>query len=172
MSEQPDAEEAIRSVADAVTRIVGRVKRAERRSDDARHLTMLSLVAQRGGVRPSDLAAALNRHTSQVSRELRALENDGLIALAAQADDRRTVLVTLTPAGVDHVTKLVDVGLERYATFLAGWPDDDVRTLARLLDRLDEGMDRAAQAAPSVRPAGRPRAGTANHTPDDEGEGR
>lgn len=52
-----------------------------------------------GGIYVSDLAAAMHAPLPAASRNLRMLEQDGLIERTADPDDRRKTLVRITPAG-------------------------------------------------------------------------
>ncbi|HEY2205541.1 MAG TPA: MarR family transcriptional regulator [Pseudonocardia sp.] len=51
-----------------------------------------------GTIRPSDLAAALGLHQSQVTRQIQALEHEGLLDVAGDPKDRRSRRLSITPA--------------------------------------------------------------------------
>lgn len=60
---------------------------------------VLVLLETRGPTRVGTLAAQLDVHPSTFSRALDRLEAAGWVARAANADSRREVLVSITPAG-------------------------------------------------------------------------
>ena len=69
-------------------------------------------------------------------------------------------MVTLTPAGADELKRLTQVGLDRFALFVADWQPGDVRMLTALLDKLRNSMAAVAAQEQQQRPAGRRWAGT------------
>ena len=60
---------------------------------------VLVLLETRGPTRVGTLAAQLDVHPSTFSRALDRLEAAGWVTRAANADSRREVLVSITPAG-------------------------------------------------------------------------
>ena len=60
--------------------------------------TLLSAVMRQGPVSLSDLAAGLGMDRTTLTRNLKPLQRDGLVA-SAEGDDRRVRLLTLTAAG-------------------------------------------------------------------------
>lgn len=99
---------------------------------------LLHTLSRTGSIRASDLAQACELDTSTVSRQLRQLTDNGLVERRPDPCDGRAHLVSLSPEG-DRVT---DEARARKRAIvldqLAGWPDQDVAELARLLDRLAE----------------------------------
>lgn len=81
------------------------------------------------------LAAAAHMDISAVSRQLRPLEEAGLVSRTAAADDGRVALVALTPAGERVGRRIREVGLRHLGESLSGWSDRDRAQLARLLTR-------------------------------------
>ncbi len=63
----------------------------------------LSALAKLGPVSLSDLAAALRMDRTTLTRNLKPLQRDGLVA-SAEGDDRRVRLLTLTAAGRIRLT--------------------------------------------------------------------
>ena len=64
----------------------------------APQFTLLTAVKRQGPVPLSDLAAALGMDRTTLTRNLKPLQRDGLVA-SADGDDRRVRLLTLTAAG-------------------------------------------------------------------------
>jgi DNA-binding MarR family transcriptional regulator len=62
-------------------------------------LWALSVIQQRPGIGVNDLARELDIHQTTASNLLKALVTQGLIEQAKDGADRRTVSLTLTPAG-------------------------------------------------------------------------
>lgn len=98
-----------------------------------------------GGVRPSDIATALHLHLPQVSRQVQALADEGLVDAVPDPDDRRSRRLHLTPAGRAEVERLVAFGMGRWRGFLADFSPDEVRELTRLLTKLRRGMSPETQ---------------------------
>ena len=64
----------------------------------APQFSLLSALARQAPVSLSDLAAALGMDRTTLTRNLKPLQRDGLVA-SAEGDDRRVRLLTLTMAG-------------------------------------------------------------------------
>ncbi|WP_130811154.1 MarR family winged helix-turn-helix transcriptional regulator [Olsenella sp. Marseille-P4559] len=75
-----------------------------------------------GSAAPSDLAEALNVTTSRIANTLKALQRKGYVTRDINPDDRRGVIVTITPLGRSF-------GEERYL--------EAVRNTSRLMAVLD-----------------------------------
>jgi len=120
----------------ALFTLTGGMERARRERKAAGTLSLLQLIAGRGAIRPSEIADLRGIHPSLVTRQVRELEDAGHVRVAADPADGRSCLVTLTPAGADELKRLTEVGLDRFALFVADWQPGDVRTLTALLDKL------------------------------------
>ena len=142
----------------ALFTLTGGLERARRQRRAAGTLSLLQLITDRGAIRPSEIADLQGVHPSLVTRQVRELEGAGHVRVAADPADGRSCLVTLTPAGADGLKRLTQVGLDRFALFVADWQPGDVRRLTALLDKLRHSI--AAVAAQEQRPAGRRWAGT------------
>jgi DNA-binding MarR family transcriptional regulator len=133
--------------------------RARRQKKGASTLSLLQVVAASPGIRPTEIATAQNVHPSQVTRQVRELESAGLLRVTADPADRRSCRVTLTSAGVEERERLTEEGLDRFSSFVADWEPEEVRTLTRLLEKLE--ASKAAVTARQRPPGGRRWAGTA-----------
>jgi DNA-binding MarR family transcriptional regulator len=127
--------------------------RAKRQKKGAGTLSLLQVVAAAPGIRPSEIASAQDVHPSQVTRQVRELENLGLVQVTADTADKRSCRVTLTAAGTDELQSLTEQGLDRFASFVADWECEEVRMLTSLLKKLEES--KAAVAARQRPPPGR-----------------
>lgn len=135
----------------ALMTVVRGVERAKRRGKAAT-LALLYAVAEREPVRPSELSVELGVHQSSVTRQVQALEAEGQVSVAADPQDGRSCVISLTPAGRKEVARLTEVGLDRFSAFVADWDPAEVRELARLLSKLTAGQ--VEVAAREARPAG------------------
>jgi len=129
--------------------------RARRERPGAGRLSVLQALTTAQGHRPSDIATTLQVSPSLVTRHVQELEGDGLVAVARDPDDHRSCLVSLTARGYEEMRMLQEVGVARFASFVAGWDTADVVTLTRLLERLE--VDKHATAEPKSPRTRRPR---------------
>jgi DNA-binding MarR family transcriptional regulator len=127
--------------------------RARRQKRGAATLSLLQVVAASPDIRPSQIASAQDVHPSQVTRQIRELEGNGLVQINADPADKRSCRVSLTNAGADEVKNLTEVGLDRFASFVADWDRDEVRMLTSLLEKLEASKE--ANAARQHPPVGR-----------------
>jgi DNA-binding MarR family transcriptional regulator len=118
--------------------------RARRQKKGASTLSLLQVVAATPGIRPSEISSAQNVHPSQVTRQVRELENLGLVRVTADTADKRSCRVTLTTVGADELQSLTEEGLDRFALFVADWEPEEVRMLTSLLQKLEESKEAAA----------------------------
>jgi DNA-binding MarR family transcriptional regulator len=134
------SKQAVQSMVVALFTLTERLERARWRKQAASALNLLQVIARQDGIRPSDIAAEQLVDRSHVTRQVRELEDAGFVDVAGDPGDGRSWLVTLTPAGQEEMRRLQQVGLDRFALFVAEWDEADVRALAALLDRLRESM--------------------------------
>jgi DNA-binding MarR family transcriptional regulator len=149
----PADEEDLQTVLFALTRIGDNLRRVRGRVLDPTRQAILQAAATKGQVRPSEIAADLALHQSSIARQTRALEDAGIVSVAADPDDRRSCLISLTEEGWDEVRAHVRTGVDRFGSFVADWSAEDVHTLAVLLTRLEESA--AAVKANERKPGGR-----------------
>ena len=149
----PPGKRDVEEMVVALFTLTGGLERARRRSPGAATLSLLQVIAGHGQIRPSQIADALQVHPSLVTRQVRDLEAAGYVAVTANPGDHRSCLIRLTPAGADQMTRLQQVGLERFAQFVAEWDPAEVRTFTSLLRKLE--ASKAAVAAAERLPPGR-----------------
>ncbi|MEU3335414.1 MarR family winged helix-turn-helix transcriptional regulator [Streptomyces sp. NPDC002144] len=95
-----------------------------------------------GRQRATELAAYIGVGKATMSRQLRALEELGLVAREPDPADGRAWLVHLTEEGHRRVTKVRDARRARYVSQLSHWDRGEVAELARLLAQLNRGMEK------------------------------
>ncbi|GIU88358.1 MAG: hypothetical protein KatS3mg009_2873 [Acidimicrobiia bacterium] len=111
-------------------------------------LGVLRLVHRHGPVVVSDLARRLGLDLSTVSRQLRPLEEEGLVARSSDRDDRRVVWLALTPKGRRVIERTTRAWLEDYQHALEGWSPADRAVLAELIERLRRDLLERAKGMP------------------------
>ncbi|WP_166659095.1 MarR family winged helix-turn-helix transcriptional regulator [Labedaea rhizosphaerae] len=143
----------LESVVYPLVRIAEGMRRAQGRAIDPTRQAILQQAAMRGQVRPSELAADLDLYQSSITRQTRVLEDEGYVKVEADPADRRSCLISLTDHGWTEVRRLTKLGLDRFDEFMADWDADDVRTLGRLLTRLEASVEEAKRS--KQKPPGR-----------------
>ncbi|MBY8882648.1 MarR family winged helix-turn-helix transcriptional regulator [Actinacidiphila acidipaludis] len=88
--------------------------------------------------RATDLAAYFGVGKATMSRQLRALEDLGLVAREPDPADGRAFLVRLTDEGRERFSRVRSARRERYLNQMAAWDRAEIAELARLLHKLNE----------------------------------
>jgi DNA-binding MarR family transcriptional regulator len=112
-----------------------RLQRALGLSLSETNLGTLQLVQRHGPVAVSEVARRLEVDLSNASRQVRVLEDQGLVTRSADPDDRRVARVAITAAGRRVLERVRAVALNDYAVALDDWSARDRTQLADLLDR-------------------------------------
>ncbi|MEU5577137.1 MarR family winged helix-turn-helix transcriptional regulator [Streptomyces huasconensis] len=94
-----------------------------------------------GPQRATDLAAYIGVGKATMSRQLRAMEELGLVSREPDPADGRAWLIRLTPDGRARFRTVRAARRARYVRQLQGWDRAEVAELARLLGRLNAGAD-------------------------------
>ncbi|MFC4504042.1 MULTISPECIES: MarR family winged helix-turn-helix transcriptional regulator [Streptomyces] len=95
-----------------------------------------------GRQRATELAAYIGVGKATMSRQLRALEQLGLVARAPDPADGRAWLVDLTEEGRTRVRRVREARRERYVSHFYDWDRKEIAELARLLEQLNRGMEK------------------------------
>jgi DNA-binding MarR family transcriptional regulator len=131
----------VQRLTTALFAVLGNMNRARKNIPDAATLAVLQVIgaveqAEPGrGVRPSEIAGRLDVHRSAVTHHLAALTRAGHITARTDPADRRSSLLFLTDAGQAVMQQLTRHGQQRFASFVADWSDEEVATLAALLEK-------------------------------------
>lgn len=109
------------------------------------HATSYAMLARLldGPSRAWELCAYFGVDKSAVSRQLRLLEDVGLIAREPDPADGRAQLLVLTAEGRRRLTKARDARRGRMREQLDRWDEADVAQLGELLARFNESQRRA-----------------------------
>ena len=103
--------------------------------------SMLGFVEQAGRVRLTDIGAHFSVGKATVSRQIKALEEIGLVAREADPLDRRAALVSLTEDGAARYLRVRNSRTARFRRLMETWPQDDVARFADLLERFNDLTD-------------------------------
>ncbi len=145
----PALDPALDDVLRGMFRVLAQIKSTVHADTVERQaIIVLSRLRENGSIRLSDLASDLMVDLSTVSRQVRALEDRGLVARSEDPDDRRAVRIVLAPAGgviLDEAWARRHAWLERS---LAGWSGADRADLGATLNRFADAL-----AAPPIPPA-------------------
>jgi DNA-binding MarR family transcriptional regulator len=111
-------------------------------------LGVLHQVEQQGPMRVSDLATCRHVGVSTMSRNVAELTAAGLLTWELSADDARTHVVRLTPAGRAKLDLARRQVLDQLAPALEGWTEAEVAELECQLTRLAHDLTAATGGAP------------------------
>ena len=114
-----------------------RLSRAVHPELDSGAYGLLSYLRDHGPARPSDLAGFVGVGKATISRQVKVLEDLGLIERRPDPADRRAHLLALTAEGTRRLDAVRSARLEHFHRRLSTWPEEDVRMLATLLARLN-----------------------------------
>jgi DNA-binding MarR family transcriptional regulator len=138
-------DEALHTVARSITQVrlhERLLQLAGVRLDRAGASLLFKLAAQADSLRVTDLAEILGVDTPTVTRKVQQLERAGMVVRQTDPDDGRASRIRLTPAGrrtIERVRRARRAWLEQ---LLHDWHDDDLSTLADLLGRFAEDLER------------------------------
>ncbi|WP_405430380.1 MarR family winged helix-turn-helix transcriptional regulator [Micromonospora sp. NBC_00617] len=113
---------------------------AEHRVLDRAAYVILRHLDAAGPQNVSALAARLNLDGSTVTRQVSALQRDGLIVRAPDPTDGRGTVISPTPAGLQRMAAVQAARTRLYGDMLADWSTEDRATLATLLGRLNQAL--------------------------------
>jgi MarR family transcriptional regulator, organic hydroperoxide resistance regulator len=88
----------------------------------------------------TELSKALGNDLSTVSRTVQSLERSGLVIRRPSQADRRSVIVSLTPAGSGLAEEIEQMWAELEAATAAGLSDRQRGELLRLLRRVERSL--------------------------------
>jgi DNA-binding MarR family transcriptional regulator len=101
---------------------------------------LLVLIQRRGPLGVGELADRVGRDYTTVSRQVAKLERLGLVTRRVGKTDRRVTEAVVTDQG-QVMSEVLDAARERLARdALAGWSENDLEELARLLRRFADNL--------------------------------
>jgi DNA-binding MarR family transcriptional regulator len=103
---------------------------------------LLATLVRCGPKRATDLAAETYLDLSTVSRQIRSLVDRGLVERAPDPEDRRGVVLSVSPEGLAAYEGYRDQRNDELAGMLQAWPGEDRHELVRLFTRLNDDFAR------------------------------
>jgi DNA-binding MarR family transcriptional regulator len=97
-------------------------------------------------LRLTQLADAVGLSQPTVSLHVQALERNGLIVRSQDESDSRSSLIQLTDKGRQVWGMVEDLRESVFGQVFAGWSEEEVRTLSRLLVRLRDEIAELPQS--------------------------
>jgi len=142
-------DEAVLGVIETQVAVLMRLGEATRRSTgvkphralDRAAYVILRRLQRDGPLNVSALAAALNLDGSTVTRQLTALQKDGLIERRPDPNDGRGTVIEATELGLRQVTAVSKARRAVYGLVLHDYTAEERRQLAQALERLNSALD-------------------------------
>ena len=125
----------------AITRTARRLRQEAGTDLGPSQLAALATLEVHGPMSPSELAERERIKRPTATRILNHLANAGLVVRIADPDDGRSAIVSVTPEGRALVRRLRRLKTAYLATRLRKLPPQDVETLARAADLLEQMLE-------------------------------
>jgi DNA-binding MarR family transcriptional regulator len=114
---------------------------------------LLMTLEEAGAATIGTLAATLGLDASTVTRQIAAMEAEGLIERTNDPQDRRCSIISASARGRSLLRSVRERRTDRVDTLLREWPVEDRAALARLLARLNQAIAAGATGQPPVEEA-------------------
>lgn len=101
---------------------------------------VLRSVDEAGELSLGELGRSCSMDPAAVSRQVKALEEDGFVEREQAEGDARVSVVRLTPRGRSVYRRIVAVRQQHMSEVLAGWSSTDRAALSRLVGRLVDDL--------------------------------
>lgn len=108
---------------------------------------VLGLLAEKDGQTQANLQRVVGCDGSGITRIVKAMEHEGLVKRAADPQDNRYMLVSLTEHGSEVARQLPQRVLEFWRQALQGFSAEEIESLRLLLGRLTLNLSGMAQPA-------------------------
>ena len=106
-------------------------------------LTLMILYSRPdGSSTPGELCEYTSQGATNMTRIANVLVKRGMVTRGASEQDRRRVVIRITPAGRRFVQKLLPPLFPKVSAAFAGFSDTDKRSFSRLLRKLAANLDR------------------------------
>lgn len=148
-SSTPELEQQLFRLGRAIRKISFPHCSKEAAAIDGAGFWQLSLLRERGPLRPSDLANFLSLDISTVSRQLKQLEANGLVTRKVHEQDARAYLIMISKAGERVLDEIVKLRQQTISEVVAEWPGSDVETLVKLIYKLTCGLEKTSSKSAS-----------------------
>ncbi|HKG49672.1 MAG TPA: MarR family transcriptional regulator [Actinomycetales bacterium] len=117
--------------------------------------SILGMLEEKGPSRLGAVAARFHLDASTVSRQVSALERQGLLVREVDPGDRRACRLGLSPEGEQALARTRSARRQLLHDLLSNWSEDDQARFAALLEQLNAGLDRRLETPDGLH---RPRA--------------
>ncbi|MEO3775512.1 MarR family transcriptional regulator [Micromonospora sp. B11E3] len=149
LTSEPERDEATLGRIETEVALLMRLGEATRRANgtaehrvlDRAAYVILRHLAAAGPQNVSALAARLNLDGSTVTRQVSAMQRDGLIARTPDPSDGRGTVISPTAAGLQRMAAVRAARTRLYGDILGDWTADDRGTLADMLARLNRALE-------------------------------
>ena len=108
---------------------------------------VLSLLSEDQTNRVGDIARRGMMKVATLSRRLERMVTDGLVLREMGCEDRRTVHVSLTPAGREKLSHARRVSAELFDSAVGGITGDELTATIRVIKHMRENLERGGAAA-------------------------
>jgi DNA-binding MarR family transcriptional regulator len=106
------------------------------------HILMLLLQAGEEGIRPSDLAEQVGVTRATMTGLLDNLEKSGLIAREPDRNDRRALVIKITPAGIALAERVMPIHMRNIYSLLRDLTQSDHTALRECMAKILTGLER------------------------------
>lgn len=126
--------------------LVRRLEAARRRNHyelERAHYLLLLLLEDQDSQSVGSLAEQVNLDASTVTRQITAMQENGLVSKKANPDDRRGGFMAITDEGRRAMARTRQQRLERVERIFHGWEDAERFEFARLMDRFNRELSQS-----------------------------
>lgn len=102
------------------------------------HSVLMAIKYIKGPVKPTDVGRWLDRNTNSVSLIVDRMVKAGLVRRIRDLPDRRSVRLVITNKGKGILDQATIAGWQLVLEILSGLPEEEIRTLIRLLETVRE----------------------------------
>jgi DNA-binding MarR family transcriptional regulator len=141
-------EPVIRTIETEIALLLRRAEATRRASPGAEHRALdraayviLRQLETTGDANVGTVATLLGLDGSTVTRQVAAMERDGLVERQRDPSDGRGTVIVATRHGLSRLHAVRKARAELYERVLGDWSTEDRQTLARLLHRLNESLN-------------------------------
>ncbi len=135
----------VEQLVTALFQVNAGLERGKQRNAQASALYLLQVIATMPDASPTELAVVVSLHQSSITRQVSLLEDAGFVTVAVNPRDRRSCRITLTEAGRAELARLYQIGMGRFATFVADWDAEEVRAFTHLLMKFEASKAEVAR---------------------------
>jgi DNA-binding MarR family transcriptional regulator len=146
----------VENMMTALQTMLRSTERAQRNGDASR-LRLLSVIAATPNRTPKAISEELGVHASSITRQVQALEKEGFLNVLPDAADGRSCRLALAAPGQTELDRLREIGLQRWSLFVSKWDANEVQTLTRLLEKLEQSKQAAGPRTTTDQPTWRRR---------------